>query len=214
MKKFFILASSVILFMLLSPTFLVYATDYSSPDVAWKPVYSTSSFITVENVRVSTSSDDMYWHFRNTSSVLHFKFYGSRLRVIGSTNTGRPSNNRIVITNDENNVVVDTTFSVDGDYQKYSLLYEVSNLDFDNYTVDIYCGSTYTSPDFYLLRFDINDDGVEGFYTPSSTSDVNVDMSDTNNKLDYIYGGIIWFCIVALAIFFLVIFYKILCYFF
>lgn len=215
MKKFFLLASSVIFFLLLSPSCFVKAIDYSKVDAGWVAVYSTSKYVEYNPaVIVSADESNLYWYFNNSAGEIKLKFYGTRFRIITSSSSNAPDNCLVTVSDSLGNVIVSDTFSNKSDYVKYYLAYEKTGLSLDNYIVTLTPGSINSSDSrFFVMRFDIGDNGQEGFYiAPDVSSDV--DMSDTNVKLDYIYGAIIWFCIVSLALFFLFMFYKILCYFF
>lgn len=181
-KKNIVIIPLIILFTNLL-SFNVFAADYSVVDSGWKGIYSTSAAVTSEDVKVSTDHDDMYWFLRKPTSKVVLKFYGTKLRLIGSKNTPWSTDNKITISNSDG-VVVDTTFSTQGTYNKYCLLYEITDLALDNYTVTITPGTDGTTNQFYLLRFDIDDTGHPGYYElPLDTNEL---LEKNNQYLCYI----------------------------
>lgn len=181
-KKYILIIPLIILNLNLF-SFDVFAADYSVVDSGWQGIYSTSASVTLENGRVSRDPNNMYWFFYKTTSKLILKFYGTKLRVIGSINSDWCTDNKIIISNSDG-VVVDTTFSTQGTYNKYCLLYEITDLPLDNYTVTITPGTDGAAKQFYLLRFDIDETGHPGYYDlPLDTNEL---LKKNNQYLYYI----------------------------
>lgn len=126
-----------------------------SPETGYKRIDNNDSLL-LYNSSWSSNSSATYcgvteFYTTSSGSLLRFKFRGSKLRIIGSTNNNRGKNI---------NIIIDGTTYI---FSQYSsswttrvLNFDISNLSFKIHTVEIKNSSGYVALD----AIDIDDNGI------------------------------------------------------
>ena len=115
-------------------------------------------------------------------STSTFKFYGTKLRIIGALFTNKVNNNIVIIDN------VEYTFNEYGTGTYRALVYEKTGLDLGVHTVVIKPSSTMTTSQ--NLVFDAIDIDDNGYLVPfSQISDLTATAGDTAVELNWVATG-------------------------